>query len=609
MACEYAALCALPYSLAAGESFHVSLFVSPTIETSGQTVLGDWELFLDWGTLAARRLAIELSDDQGLIECEPLLAPVDADLWRAMFPIDLPVRPSEVPDWSGRKWRTFPARRVHDIALALHMATIIADPAAPPRPTDHLLSRPLLQLAGQYGFLRDHPRTGEVVIDEKLATEMLDGLIEKPRRLAAVEDRVASEPDPLMRMALELHRCRRFYERPEHGNTTIGDPERGARPPAPPENEAEFHGRCAALGDHPELLRRLGLVIDMRVFDPDRLRSSQWLSASLKVDGHREVSRSTRVRCRADSDLFTTEPRTDDWYRGALRIGRDDRFSVLTLDTDGSALKVNQFLWTLPRLLRVEANGDPVDAATPAQRSPGFTLAATQQGLRVQADLSRQAGFVADFKARRMPELSTEDVTRGFRIEVWDSTRDQWFSLHRRRASAEVEEFGEVYSGRSEEGFAQGTAAHEEPRADQPPVHVHEALFGWDGWSLSVRRPGKRIWEKDGQATLLQAEPDGEKRGPHPFRVATAIEAGTLPRLRYGRAYAFRAWAVDLAGNSRPHSLNPAVVDVPSLPHEGPSSQGDPLVRSLMGHVRSTVARRAGAGAAIIDEVPKGLAP
>ncbi len=586
---EYVVACALPYSVGAGEAFQVSLFLSPTIETAGETHLGDWELFPDWGAVAAGRLTIQLSDQQGLIECAPLLDPVDPDLWRALFPKDLPVRSAEVPDWSKRRWRTFPARRVHDHALQMHMATIMADPASPPRPGEHPLSRSLSAFARKHKILWTDRATGQVSYDESRATKLLDGVVEGSEELAVVERAVDATGDPLMKLALDLHRCRRFYDRPEHGNKTIGDPEQGARPPALPENKAEFHGRCAALGDHPELLRRLGLVIDLRVLDPERLRRSQWLSASLKLDGRSEVSRSTRVKCRAEGEGFTSEPRTADWFQGALRIGNGDRFSVLTLDTDGSALKADQFLWTLPRLMKVEGNGDPVDAATPAQRSPGFTVAAARQGLRVQGDLARQGRLAAELSAGEVPELSTEDVTRGLRVEVWDSTRDRWFSLHRRRATATVDEFGTVYDARPEEGFIQGTAAHQDPRADQAPVHIHEALFGWEGWSLSVRRAGKRIWEKHGKAELLDEEP--EESGPHPFRITSQIERGTLPRLRYGRSYAFRAWAVDLAGNSRPHSLEPGTMITVSPPPEAPPAL-DTVSRSLLAGVKNAWARR-----------------
>ena len=141
-----------------------------------------------------------------------------------------------------------------------------------------------------------------------------------------------------------------------------------------------------------------------------------------------------------------------------MRLGDERRFSVLTLDTDGSAIKTERFLWTLPRLLHIEQNGDPVNAATPAMRSPGFTVAATQQALGIQQRLERQNDLEADFDNGSTPELHTEDVTRGFRVDVWDDEVKRWASLHQRLTHVSVQDFGEVFDGLPEEGFAQGTA-------------------------------------------------------------------------------------------------------------------------------------------------------
>ena len=87
-------------------------------------------------------------------------------------------------------------------------------------------------------------------------------------------------------------------------------------------------------GDHPALLRRLGLVIDLRVADPARLLQAQWLSARVFIDGGIGACRSARVRCqRAGIDMVST-PLGSDWSDGLLRLGDERRFSVLTLDTD-----------------------------------------------------------------------------------------------------------------------------------------------------------------------------------------------------------------------------------------------------------------------------------
>ena len=472
-----------------------------------------------------------------------------------------------VPRWENRRWRSFAARTVHDLARDLHMATLYADPTTPPRPQDHPLAEPLARIiaAKEYYHVEGHGRTGRRVYDESRMTVDLDRVVESGESLASIERFVAGQEDWLERAALELHRCRRYYERPESQLRYQASPTPGATVPplAPP--EPEFHERCAVAGDHPALLRRLGLVIDLRVADPARLLQAQWLSARVSINGQAGACRATRVRCqRAGNDVVAT-PAGNDWSDGLLRLGDEDRFSVLTLDTDGSALKTERFLWSLPRLMKIEQNGDPVNAATPALRSGGLTVAAAKQALEIQQRLARQNELVADFDAGSMPDLHTEDVTRGFRVEVWDDETRRWASLHRRLTQLSVTGFGVVFDGLPESGFVQGSAAHETPNVGQSPVHVHDALFGWEGWSLSAPRPGKRV-RHDSGAEVVEDTPElpaGDL--VHPIRIRNEVEPGTLPRLRYGRRYAFRAWAVDLAGNSRPHAPGPE----PAAPPDG----------------------------------------
>ena len=172
---------------------------------------------MDWAETARTRLAIELFDQNGAIECEPLLDPIDPALWRAMFPPTTPVKAPAVPRWENRHWRSFAARTVHDIARDLHMATIYADPTTPPRPHDHPLSRAAVadDCRQEYYHVEGEGRAGRRVYDESRMTAHLDRVIESREPLANIERFVADQQDWLERAALELHRCRRYYERPE----------------------------------------------------------------------------------------------------------------------------------------------------------------------------------------------------------------------------------------------------------------------------------------------------------------------------------------------------------------------------------------------------------
>ena len=315
-------------------------------------------------------------------------------------------------------------------------------------------------------------------------------------------------------------------------------------------------------GDHPSLLRRLGLVIDLKVTEPTRLRKSQFLSARLSPDGSASLGpcRMTRVRCRAVGHDLVTIPSTGEWTDGMARLGDEELFAMLDLETDGTALKMERFLWTLPRLLDVHQNDAPSHAATPALRASGFTVVRNGQGVETEQRSARQRAHERDLAQGNRHRLDTEDVTRGMRVEVWDDTTKRWESLHSRLTTVSVEGHGTVFDDVPEEGFIQGTAANETPGVHNPPVHVHEAIFGWEGWSLSAPRPGRRVHHENGDE-IVEDVPTAEPDPVHPILVVNRVRPGTLPRLRFGRSYAMRAWAVDLAGNVRPHDLNPPPAD------------------------------------------------
>src|SRR5690606_605808 len=159
-------------------------------------------------------------------------------------------------------------------------------------------------------------------------------------------------------------------------------------------------------------------------------RQSQWLAAQVSIDGSLAACRSPRVKCQVSGDALVAAgaPDDPDWADGMLRLGDARRFSVLALDADGSAMKMERYLWTFSRLLRAQENGDPVDAATPALRSPGFTIAATAQAIAMRNCVQRQRQLEQDFGAGNVPQLHAADVTRGFRVEVWDDHTRRWAS-------------------------------------------------------------------------------------------------------------------------------------------------------------------------------------
>jgi len=555
MAEETFSVVALPYSRSDSRPFHVSLFVAPDLVPDGtESPLEDFPHWVAW-TEGLARAEIVLFNQGGVLQSRALMDDLDPEAWAAIFPPDTPVRRRTPPDWQHRHWRTFRAAEVHDVAKLFSFYSLATSPTSLPTPDPEvdLISRLMTEVVGQ----RVRGR-----YDESLFTREFDRLIFEPSvsdrvSLDQIEKRIGAAVG-LQRALLELHRARRFYERPESQVPYERRPTEDAQLPKLARPEPDFHERVSLLGDQPGVLRKLGLVIDLRVRNLEALAQSQFLRGTIRFPGGL-TSRSPETGVeQIGTDMFVPPSgpgARQDWAAGRLRLGDEDHFRVLDMDVDGAALKTDRFLWTVPRLIQVAKSTPRVHTATPAHRTGGFTIARAGRALETRRRMQSQSDLAAALAGGSPRRLAAEDVIQGLRLEVWDDEVARWFSLHKRVVDVEVPGHGTVLQGVQDEGFVQGTTATETAEADESPVHVHEAVASWGGWSLAAVRPGKIVRHEDGDEIVEDATPDPDPSTP--VLVHEEVEPGTLPRLRYGRSYAFRAWAVDLAGNSRPHDLGP----------------------------------------------------
>ncbi|WP_439592008.1 hypothetical protein [Microbacterium sp.] len=566
MALEHVIGIALPHSARAEDPFHVSVFLTPKLTPDAPPEpLSTFAVFPHWAQAVRDGFVVELTDQNGPLECTAVLDPIEPKVWDAVFPPDTPVGLNAVPEWEQRRWRTFDAKAVHDIGKLVGLLSAMGSPVDPPLPSTHPLTPGLLSTLRQLDAYSG--RIGVGRIDDEVLTRVLDEVVGESSDRPGVRRVPDGAGSTSMAQTLALlHQARRYYDRPEskadYRGTPDGPPPPPVKPPVP-----EFHERVASVGDHARMLRMLGLVIDLRVSDVSRLRKSRWLRAVLTVAGSGGavvVGAAPRVRCEATADgALVTVPGTSEWAQGALALGETASFSVLDADADGTALKTEQYLRVLPRLLASQANIEPVDAASPALRTSGFTVARTRQAATLYDRIGRQKSLEAVLAApvaAAIPELLSEDVARGMRVEVWDDTVKTWRSLHERHTIATVLGLADPIDLGDGHGFIQTAPAEQSPATDatpEPPINVHEAMFGWEGWSLSVPKPGKRVPvdptadEPDDAPTAASAD------APHPVSFAHSLVDHTLPRLRFGRDYAFRAWLVDLAGNVRPAAAPP----------------------------------------------------
>ncbi|MFT4294782.1 MAG: hypothetical protein QM582_05150 [Micropruina sp.] len=563
---------ALPYSCDPDADFHLSLFISPDIEVDDPgDPLAVTELFLHWTkALAGARFVVE--DQNGELECTPLPGKIEEGLWEEVFPEHTPVTSYVPPDWKQHPWRTFRPGLTTGVAKAVNLYSTMANGVEPPtvQQVPWFGTEVFRALAGD-GRHQNNPL--EIVGRfETQQTERLDAAVRErvplaefgdPREYFDVRPQLDDAPGGagMATAQLALHQARRFYSHPEEETDYRRRPEPdNPGPPSPEKQIPDFHARVSLINDHGPLQRKLGLVVDVKA-DTARLLKSEWLLGRVLIDGREDATKVVRVACRAVGTALVTRAEDERaWINGRLPVGNADAFDLLDVDPDGAALKTEQYLSSYLRNAAAALQGAPVNAAPPAMRSTGLTLARRGNAASTASAMERQRtvldsvrGQPESLPAPDAPLLVTEDVMQGVRIEVHDDVTRLWRSLHQVRVRADVVdgrtlEFDDV-------AFLQETTATHSG-ADQAPVHVHEAVFGWDGWSLSAARPALPV-VNEGGAEKVVADPQPPADPSTPVVIERRATPGSLPRLRFGRHYSFRAWGVDLACNSRPHRIGP----------------------------------------------------
>lgn len=554
MATESYVLSTLPVSAHPDDAVHVSLFVTHRLTPDGTSGrLDDFPTVARWAN-ALRGATVTLigvvaDGTERSVPCTPDLRALESRLWERVFPADLTVRPWSTPELSDAEWRTFPAARMEAHALLAHLVSATASPVQPPRPR----GQPLLPLAlglNPVRFAEDGTSAPRFPLLDNESVR----IAARPFSGGSTHSREAILTQDLAAVTRFYRRSRAVYrERPDR---------RLAPPPVEPPTP-DFHERASMLDDLSPLLRRLGLVVDVRVDDVAALTGLTRIRAHLQVTDMDVPDRQPATLCSTRGTTFTPVTRSgpDEFAGHALRLGDEELFDVLSLDPDASGLKLDQFLGTLTDALLAELNGDPVHAAPPALRATGFAIARIGRADRLREQAADALRHQDAWEGGERPVLGREDLLRGLRIEVWDDVDARWRSLHRRRLTVEVENGGPdgdtVLADVPDVGFLQASNvtrdADPEP-GEQPDVYAHEVLAGWDGWSLSAPRPGRTsvhvpaAGDEPGHDELRDA-PDEPPTLANPVRVRTRVEPGTLPWLRFGRSYCFRAWAVDLAGN------------------------------------------------------------
>lgn len=595
----------------------VTAFVTPRLDAGGGRIdLVEFPVFADWAAASqGLRLALEV-DAPGFADTvelvpDPGSPPPDAGLWQTLF-ARVEVGDGTFQDLSGHTVASFPSAAVAQLVRTTY-ATVaetspISLPAASTGPLAslHAIGRRLTE--GRDSGVT-HPTAGL-----PSTSPPPDGPANTPGRYV---DRGALAPPTSTTGSIQtIQEATRFYDRPG-GTDPLG---KDVVPPAPDRPDLEFHAFVSALADYPELLRRLGLALDFLLVDGDRIPQGEgWVrlrpvdvpAAWIEREGARPWTRFEHRERR-----FVAAPREgqQDLADGSLSVESPRLFHLEQIDLDGAALKLagtartvlatSEVVAAKPGSETVAPSMTPDAHSLPALRGSGFTLYRDRRAQKVVDGWDAAAVQEGQRAADASPELWAEDVTRGYRLDVAEeSDPDTWFSLHARTGDYRLrtDTPGERLPLpvdtpiAPDEGYLKAASASHNA-AEKDVAYLHEAVAGWEGWSLAAPRPGNRIGLHG-----VEDPPDPAEEQPGfalPLEVEFRPTRGSLPRLRFGRSYRLRARLVDMAGRSVPTPfLEPAhvtpfttflrwdPVPSPAVVPRRPFTEGESLLRMV---IRST---------------------
>jgi hypothetical protein len=517
-----------------GQKFaKVAAFVSIRLRSQTTSILSAFPEFLDWpAVLEGMDWAVDFGGGQ-LVKGHVMHKP-SSQLWKELFKGSTLLRSFEFDDYSARNIRSYPVRWVAGFIRTQYAGLAAASPSDLPSVSS--LADP-----GMFGAL--HFKRGE----EEELRKRIDQHMARKKAVSIAQLGPITSPEAHKQAFLQ---AKVFHE-----------PKTFTPVPLPKypvdkqkfEEMVDFHQMLAALANFPEMLRRLGLMVELEMDASEVPNSVPNLPHRLQLASHQFKARDRHPFTAFVFDgrrfLPASRPGAGDYQWGMLQLQDQDAYEVTHFDVDGAAIKLLNFVHDLAKAQVNKSQDTPKEQGAPSLRSGGFSVARVDRGVKTAQGFAGSKELEEKLQKGTTITFFAEDLARGYRVDVWDSRTQRWHSLHWRDGTykyvdnAQMEHLIKVVE---DEGWVQlGATQSPDPNipAQDKDLFVHESMFNWKGWSLSVGRPGRSI------------DPDDEVKDIEPV-LATHMKLKTsfrptknsLPLLRYGRRYRFRSRMVDLGG-------------------------------------------------------------
>jgi len=513
--------------------------VAPQLFPTGNKVSTLAE-FPDWRQWPVTKVAFRVRIGSVSYPADIVSEVPSVPLWHSLFPLKTKVEPYEYSSPVGSPFHSYPAGFVRHFFQSAYTALVGT------APTGNFPS--LQKLTGESSL-------GVLPLEGRALTDEIDEVKAKfPKEGGPIPPGAApASASDLIQAYLFLQPLSKPAAHQTYADTT-----------PPPVPEFDFHQAVSLLGRHPALLRMFGLVYELELAAPRALSGTVPVSVAPswvpKLSGHFTTDVKPVTMTNATEWLpahRTTDPEIAD---GFVRFS-DPNYAVVEMDLDGATLKTLNFVQGIVYANREMVSADtPTHYGVPSLRSAGLSVAKTGAALSLYKNWQNNDAFNSATEASPSGPVTLyfEDIAQGYRIDVWSKTKNRWFQLCARTGAPDPGLGGYgigspptvVPVPDGDEGWVEPATTKPASSAGtpNPPVYMPELLMRWAGWSLVAARPGKHL--SDVPSDGLEPEAANPVRSNLELQIDYAAVPGTLPTLRFGDTYRFRARAVDLAGNS-----------------------------------------------------------
>lgn len=585
---------ALPWLDTKTGKFMVSAHVSIQADMPAETTLADFNDILHWvEKIAKAKFILHWGTKQtiGKLRTDKL----DNTLYQQLFIPKIRVKPFLPEDLTVYPIRSYPIKHVVDFIQKTYIA--VGNAKSDTLPTENFFTdewKDLLAIS-EYKVrdipeqrVRDSIKESDIIIPDQTYRNRIKGFLKNSKAFP-----FNREPQP----ALDFAQVRNF-----HDATSLNP---NIKPAPIPEPDFEYHDILSVLMSYPQLMRKFGLVLDIEVNDP--IPASGFVRiVPQNIDFEKPVKISSPATAfvKTSNGFYTGSKPDSIIEKGVLKLNDGD-FTVVQIDADGAAIKLCNQVDNLQQLKakhlfyladaglknssgvqdRYENNSQR-NEGLPVMRSSGIGIARNglstlllskfQRSNKFTGVLIKLPAITSEFKGgnasfvlpAETEALYADDVVQGYRMDIaYEDKPANWYSLHQRQDEYKFKPISgtEVITTGIEpdEGFIQIAMSQQTTGAKE--LTVGEVLARWEGWSLSVLKPGKSLNNPGGSEKEISENTKENEKYTLPGYMDFRLQAkssiikgkGTLPLLRFGKNYRIKIRTVDLAGNSIPFSTTP----------------------------------------------------